>query len=1067
VGDLTMCNNQHKNNDINNDTPFTITAAAAYQPVQILSIYRKRQKNKLSSSGKKRKKRYETDVNVEVRYFYRGRDLDGWSQRCYCGGHYDGDNVVGNEEEVLESDRVEVVNASSLLGCLVLNATHFNSSTASGVKANDDDKKSASTESAVPTVTMNYNHRLYLHQEQDVLQFNPLEDTTDALLLRGIKSSRIMTENDEVKLATCDCLNLTIPNNNNDENVDQVVILPPPTLSLQLQQKEDDTSISSNRTTHYYPSCQLQFTTSPTVHPYESLPISHWNVCVGDVVAVKCQDGIISPIAAEKRDGQRRSNNEWYPYRVPWVHAQITSIYRNFDTAKAMKSDGSNGTSTTITVSACDVQYDLRLFPRTSESLNGYQDDPVLSKSLSEVASDENHACKEILEGNYEMVGFDFTTLLGPILIVNNDDGKSDDAASLSTASAPFATQNRRTINSTMYCDELNQPKQLSPQKQAGNDSDGLADRGIEASQLWMSRNSQRNVYREAVLQSRRDRDDGVTITMDDDYQSVSAASIHFDDNQDDNLSQVEALPDSISAPATSARTVSDVPVPTTTPLPASSPVAAPTVSDAPVPNTTPKARRSKRAKTPVAKAETENQPKKRKQTKHDEVTVDENHVSITASIHSPLNESPAADAPKTRRSKRGKSPVVPRAEPEPKPKKRKQSNSSQKELAPPQSEDAQDDVETLRVKCTKQPFHVDVSSQKSFYDEIDIKPPIDSYDDRFSRNKNDNLQEWRVRLGDMVCIEVEQGQKAGLVTFPFAVTWSPAEIVSIYRAHSNKTECLELREKLQNGDQHLNDVDDNSFDDVMVEVRWFYRKHEIPGAGGKSSKSSQSNNSEELEELFETDQIDSCPAECLLSPIKLYEASRPEESLPSVVSGMPCIYYHCRRYWSIHRKSFIPSGLLSNRIERGRMHSKYKAALSKLASTSSNNGNKLLEGYSWKEGFQSAIQKLSLAEAAADVQVHGMELRCRERERRHIGSFLRKAIRGLEQPLSNTQDDDSVDEGPMMNTKSSIFICGPPGTGKVRVRNVRMPLLSFSVLYFDRVLKLLLSFNYLSDRLC
>eukprot|EP00985_Skeletonema_marinoi_P029990 scaffold29946_cov61-Skeletonema_marinoi.AAC.1 len=111
-------------------------------------------------------------------------------------------------------------------------------------------------------------------------------------------------------------------------------------------------------------------------------------------------------------------------------------------------------------------------------------------------------------------------------------------------------------------------------------------------------------------------------------------------------------------------------------------------------------------------------------------------------------------------------------------------------------------------------------------------------------------------------------------------------------------------------------------------------------------------------------------------------------------------------------------------------MHSKYKAALSKLASTSSNNGNKLLEGYSWKEGFQSAIQKLSLAEAAADVQVHGMELRCRERERRHIGSFLRKAIRGLEQPLSNTQDDDSVDEGPM-NTKSSIFICGPPGTGK------------------------------------
>ena len=225
-----------------------------------------------------------------------------------------------------------------------------------------------------------------------------------------------------------------------------------------------------------------------------------------------------------------------------------------------------------------------------------------------------------------------------------------------------------------------------------------------------------------------------------------------------------------------------------------------------------------------------------------------------------------------------------------------------------------------------------------------------------------------------------------------------------------------------------------NEFD-VMVEVRWFYRKFEIPGA--KLATKSKSNDGDGLEEIFETDQVDACPAECLLAPLKLHEVSRPEESsLPSVVSGMPCIHYHCRRYWSIHRKSFVPSGVLSNRIERGRMHSEYKTALSKLQSTSVANGKRSSEGYSWKEAFQSAIQKLSLAEAAADIQVHGMELKCRERERQHIGSFLRKAIRGLEQPLngSQTQDDDSVfgdDEG-LMNTKSSIFICGPPGTGKV-----------------------------------
>ena len=337
----------------------------------------------------------------------------------------------------------------------------------------------------------------------------------------------------------------------------------------------------------------------------------------------------------------------------------------------------------------------------------------------------------------------------------------------------------------------------------------------------------------------------------------------------------------------------------------------------------------------------------------------------------------------------------------------------------------------------------MDVSSQKSFYDEIDIQPPLDSYDDRFSttfNNDNKKQQLWKVRLGDMVCIEVEQqSQKADLVNFPFVVAWCPAEIVSIYKVHSSKAECLELREKISSGDdEHMKADDDvsNEFD-VMVEVRWFYRKFEIPGA--KSTSKTKSNDGDDLEEIFETDQVDACPAECLLAPLKLHEVSRPEESsLPSVVSGMPCIHYHCRRYWSIHRKSFVPSGVLSNRIERGRMHSEYKTALSKLQSTPATNGKRSSEGYSWKEAFQSAIQKLSLAEAAADVQVHGMELKCRERERQHIGSFLRKAIRGLEQPLngSQTQDDDSVfgdDEG-LMNTKSSIFICGPPGTGKVSV---------------------------------
>ena len=47
-------------------------------------------------------------------------------------------------------------------------------------------------------------------------------------------------------------------------------------------------------------------------------------------------------------------------------------------------------------------------------------------------------------------------------------------------------------------------------------------------------------------------------------------------------------------------------------------------------------------------------------------------------------------------------------------------------------------------------------------------------------------------------------------------------------------------------------------------------------------------------------------------------------------------------------------------------------------------------------EAFKSAIQKLSLAEAAEDVQVHGMALKCREKERAQIAGFLREVSKNF-----------------------------------------------------------------------
>jgi hypothetical protein len=57
--------------------------------------------------------------------------------------------------------------------------------------------------------------------------------------------------------------------------------------------------------------------------------------------------------------------------------------------------------------------------------------------------------------------------------------------------------------------------------------------------------------------------------------------------------------------------------------------------------------------------------------------------------------------------------------------------------------------VETLRVFCNKMPFHVDASSQKSFYDEIEVIPPLDSYDDTVRAKLKSSSERWKVKMGD------------------------------------------------------------------------------------------------------------------------------------------------------------------------------------------------------------------------------------------------------------------------------------------------------------------------------
>lgn len=192
--------------------------------------------------------------------------------------------------------------------------------------------------------------------------------------------------------------------------------------------------------------------------------------------------------------------------------------------------------------------------------------------------------------------------------------------------------------------------------------------------------------------------------------------------------------------------------------------------------------------------------------------------------------------------------------------------------------------------------------------------------------------------------------------------------------------------------------------------------------------KSSPGRSRTNLEEVFETDHLDVVTADSILSPVVLHESQQRADELDSSIDGLPCIHYCCSRFWSLHRKSFVPIGSFSKMRERGLMHSAFfgkhgtaKSALSRLKDVESSPEKRSL---SWREAFQSAIRTLSLAEAAQDVQLRGIEMACRDKERKEVFNFLKTAICGRQ---VRNKEGEVVES---MAIKNSMFIAGPPGTG-------------------------------------
>jgi len=198
-----------------------------------------------------------------------------------------------------------------------------------------------------------------------------------------------------------------------------------------------------------------------------------------------------------------------------------------------------------------------------------------------------------------------------------------------------------------------------------------------------------------------------------------------------------------------------------------------------------------------------------------------------------------------------------------------------------------------LRVKFCNDPFHLNVSTLQSFYEEIEIEPMQEAYwkggRNTQQRTPEAALDPFRVKLGDAVTIEYDHGTRALIskkqkknknAHYPFAFPWCPAEVVAIYKNHKSREYCLGLHTRLEkkknqgNGgltghivaEKNLLQLKDCGTGRVTIEIQRFYRPHEIPGSvASKARDPATSGNGEVLDEVFESDQISECSADSIL----------------------------------------------------------------------------------------------------------------------------------------------------------------------------------------------------------
>lgn len=298
-------------------------------------------------------------------------------------------------------------------------------------------------------------------------------------------------------------------------------------------------------------------------------------------------------------------------------------------------------------------------------------------------------------------------------------------------------------------------------------------------------------------------------------------------------------------------------------------------------------------------------------------------------------------------------------------------------------------------------PIYSDTATGVEFFDQLSVIPPKRIL--LCEREREPQGGVWTVALGDLVVVRFKgksagkpvylKRSSAGSDTKLFPGSWAVAEIVTMWK----------------------------QAEDYRLEIRWFFRTGEIPGA---TRPSPSGVGSLVCEEIYESDLYDEVCASCVWAPTCLYD--KPKDVTSGLTRfGLPVLEFFCRQSWSATHKCLMPIDNIQRRVNRGREKSPmakknpplgfaFASAFTPVV-VGPSNGNGSAE---CMEAFQDVVDKLSLTDASKEAYKNISAIVGRSNEKKELALFIRDAVQGRS----------------ASGKRPSLFVAGPPGTGKTAV---------------------------------